>query len=206
MPERFRVFVHSYDPILQAGIAAQFRGCANIAVTDDLDDARVAVVVADRIDEDALRPCRSIQRSGAVRIVLVSTQLDEAELLAGIEAGACGFLRRADAHPDRLVAVVTAAASGDGSVPADLIGPLLLQVSKLRSQVKGDRGITLSGFTERELEVLRLVSEGHETAEIALKLCYSERTVKGVIHEITSRFQLKNRAQAVAYAVRQGVI
>jgi DNA-binding NarL/FixJ family response regulator len=204
--ERLKVFVHSDDPILQAGLVAQFRGSPTISVTDDLDEAGVAVVASDRIDSGTLRLCRSILQSGAARIVIIATQVDEAELLAGVEAGASGFLRRADAHVDRLTAVVQSVASGDGSVPSDLIGPLLTQMTKLRGQVQSQRGITLSGFTERELEVLRLVAEGHETAEIARTLCYSERTVKGVIHEITSRFQLKNRAQAVAYAVRQGVI
>lgn len=206
MIERCKVFVHSDDPILQAGIAAQFRGSSNIIVTPDLDEAFVALIVADQIDEAVVRLCRGLHRSGSTRIVIVCSHLDEAELLAGVEAGACAFLRRADAHPDRLAAVVSAAAAGDGSVPADLIGSLLNHVTQLRSQVHAQRGITLSGFTERELEVLRLVAEGHETSEIARKLCYSERTVKGVIHEINSRFQLKNRAQAVAYAVRQGVI
>ena len=50
------------------------------------------------------------------------------------------------------------------------------------------------------------MAEGLETSEIAERLCYSERTVKGVVHEITTRLRLRNRAQAVAYAVRQGFI
>lgn len=206
MSERYKVFAHSEDPILQAGIAAQFRGSTTVIVTDDIDAAHVAIIAADQIDESAVRTCRALHRNGSVRIVLVSSRLDEAELLMGVEAGACAFLRRTDARPDRLTAVVAAAVAGDGSLPADLIGPLLTHVTQLRSQVQSQRGITLSGFTERELEVLRLVAEGHETAEIARKLSYSERTVKGVIHEINNRFQLKNRAQAVAYAVRRGVI
>jgi DNA-binding NarL/FixJ family response regulator len=206
MSQRVLVFVHSDDPILQAGITAQFRHSPSISITGCLDEADVAVVGSDRIDENALRLCRTIGRNGAVRVVIVATQMDEVELIAGVEAGVCGFLRRNDAHAERLAAVVTAAAAGDGSVPADLIGSLLLQVSRMRSQTPSPRGVTLSGFTERELEVLRLVAEGFDTAEIARQVCYSERTVKGVIQEITSRFQLKNRAQAVAFAVRQGAI
>ena len=58
----------------------------------------------------------------------------------------------------------------------------------------------------REVEVLRLVSEGFETAEIAGQLCYSERTVKNVIYAITNRLNLRNRQHAVAYALRAGVI
>ncbi|MEO5898872.1 MAG: response regulator transcription factor [Ilumatobacteraceae bacterium] len=206
MSERQRVFVHSDDPILQAGLSAQLRGAPGISVTEDVDVACVAVLAADRVDSATINLCRNVQRNGATRVVIVATFLDEQEILAGVEAGASGFLRRADAHVDRLAAVVLSVAAGEGSVPPDLIEQLLTQMNRMRSEGSSPRGITLSGFTERELEVLRLVAEGHETAEIARKLCYSERTVKGVIHEITSRFQLKNRAQAVAYAMRQGVI
>jgi DNA-binding NarL/FixJ family response regulator len=54
--------------------------------------------------------------------------------------------------------------------------------------------------------VLRLVADGLSTREIATKLCYSERTIKAVIQELTTRLYLRNRAHAVAYAVRNGWI
>jgi DNA-binding NarL/FixJ family response regulator len=72
--------------------------------------------------------------------------------------------------------------------------------------VLAPRGLSLNGFNEREVDVLRLLSEGWDTSEIAKKLAYSERTVKNVIHDITARLQLRNRAHAVAYAMRAGVI
>jgi DNA-binding NarL/FixJ family response regulator len=56
------------------------------------------------------------------------------------------------------------------------------------------------------VEVLRLVADGLDTSEIARQLAYSERTVKNVLHDVTSRLQLRNRSQAVAYALRQGFI
>ncbi len=45
-----------------------------------------------------------------------------------------------------------------------------------------------------------------DTAEIARTLSYSERTVKNVLHDVTTRRQLRNRSHAVAYALRQGLI
>ena len=51
-----------------------------------------------------------------------------------------------------------------------------------------------------------MVAEGCNTAEIAGKLCYSERTIKNVIQDVITRFQLRNRSHAVAYALRQGLI
>jgi DNA-binding NarL/FixJ family response regulator len=205
---RIPVYVYSADPILHAGIAAQLRGRPETEVVDgtDLDIVRVAVVVCDDVDEETARSVRALQRNGSLRVVLVVSNLDDGNLLAGIEAGASGFLRRAEAVAERLTAVIHATASGDGSVPPDLLGRLLTHMSNIQSNVLSPRGMTLSGLSEREIEVLRLVADGMETSEIAARLCYSERTVKGVVHEITTRLRLRNRAQAVAYAVRQGLI
>ncbi|HWB72974.1 MAG TPA: helix-turn-helix transcriptional regulator [Egibacteraceae bacterium] len=61
-------------------------------------------------------------------------------------------------------------------------------------------------LNRREVEVLRLVAEGLDTAEIANHLSYSERTIKNVIHDATMRLNLRNRTHAVAYALRQGLI
>ena len=207
MSERIRVYVYAHDPISQAGLAAQLRTRGDIEVVDDdVDRAEVAVVVVDDVDDEATRVVRAIQRNGIPRVVLVVTRLDDAGMIAGVEAGACGLIRRGDAKPEQLATTIRAAQAGDGSVPADLLGRLLDHVGRLQRQVLTPRGITLSGLTEREIEVLRLVAEGFDTAEIATSLCYSERTIKNVIHDVTARLNLRNRSHAVAYAVRQGLI
>ena len=51
-----------------------------------------------------------------------------------------------------------------------------------------------------------MTHQGHDTSEIASRMCYSERTVKNVLHDLTTRLQLRNRAHAVAYAMREGLI
>lgn len=208
MSERIRVFVYARDPISQAGMASQLRTRPEVSVVEDadLDHADVAVIVADEVDEETARVVRAVQRNGIPRVVLVITRLDDAGLVAAVEAGACGLLRRADAQPDRLGEAVVAAAEGDGSVPGDLLGRLLEHVGRLQRQVLSPRGISLSGLTDREVEVLRLVAEGLDTSEIATRLAYSERTIKNVIHDVTARLNLRNRSHAVAYAVRQGLI
>jgi DNA-binding NarL/FixJ family response regulator len=209
MSERITVYVYGHDPISQAGLASQLRARPEIHVLDDdIDRAAVAVVVVDEVDEETSRVVRAVQRNGngIPRVLLVVTRLDDAGMLAGVEAGACGMLRRAEANPERLVAAIQAAAGGDGSVPADLLGRLLEHVGRLQRQVLSPRGLTLSGLTEREIEVLRLVADGMDTAEIAGSLAYSERTIKNIIHDVTARLNLRNRSHAVAYAVRQGLI
>jgi DNA-binding NarL/FixJ family response regulator len=61
-------------------------------------------------------------------------------------------------------------------------------------------------LTQRELRVLTLLADGYRTSEIALELAYSERTIKHAIAAMISRLELRNRTQAVAFAVREGLI
>jgi len=105
-----------------------------------------------------------------------------------------------------IVAAVRTAARGDGTLPSDLLGRLLTQVGKLQRQVLAPHGLSFGGLSEREVAVLRLVADGLDTGEIAQQLAYSERTIKNVIHDVTTRLHLRNRSQAVAYALREGLI
>lgn len=207
MNDRIPVLVHSRDPISRAGVASQLRHRPEVQlVGDDGDDAKVAVVVTDEVDEDATRTLRAMQRGSCPRLVVVATRLDDSALLAAVEIGVHGLMRRTEASPERLVAAVQAAAAGDGTIPPDLLGRLLAQVGRLQREVLSPRGLAFSGLTDREANVLRLVADGYDTAEIADQLAWSERTVKNVIHDITTRLQLRNRSHAVAYAVRAGLI
>jgi DNA-binding NarL/FixJ family response regulator len=208
MPERIPTYVYASDPISQAGVVSQLRPRPEILVVDegDLDRAQVAVVVTDVLDEPSVRVLRAVQRGGVPRTVLVAGVLDDGALAAAAEAGVSGLLRRTEATPEALARVVVRVAAGQGEVPTDLLGRLLSQVGRLQRQVLQPRGIAFTGLSERETQVLRLVADGHDTAEIATRLCYSERTVKNVLHDITSRLQLRNRSHAVAYALREGLI
>ncbi len=206
--ESIPVFVFATDPVSQIGIVGQLRARSDVRVVGDaeVDNAQVAVIVADDIETEVLRVVRAVQRNGCPRALLVVNRLDEAGMLAGIEAGVCGFLRRSETRPDTLVQAIRAAAAGDGTVPADLLGRLLSQVSLIHQQVLAPRGLSFSGLSDREVEVLKLLSDGHDTAEVARRLCYSERTVKNVLQDMTRRHNLRNRTHAVAYALRQGLI
>jgi DNA-binding NarL/FixJ family response regulator len=208
MPDGIPVFVYAGDPISQAGMASQLRGRHELALVEDgdVDGAVVVVVVTDGIGEDLVRQVKALQRNGCPRVVVVATQVDDAGLLSAVEAGASALLRRSEATPNQVVAAVVRAAAGDGSLPPDLLGRLLKQVGHIQRQILEPRGFRVSGLTDREIQVLRLVAEGHNTAEIAQQLAYSERTIKNVIQDVITRFQLRNRSHAVAYAVRQGFI
>ena len=199
-------YVHARDPISQAGVVAQLRMQPEIKIVDTAPQSAVAVMITDVVDESTTRELRSLRKDGHPRLMLVATTIDDAALVAAAEAGVAGLLRRSDASADTMVRTIVKVASGDGEVPADLLGRLLEQVGRLQRQVLAPRGLTFTGLTPRETEVLRLVADGLDTSEIASRMCYSERTVKNVLHDMTTRLQLKNRTHAVAYAVREGLI
>ena len=202
------VLVSAGDMVTRAGITSQLRGHAGLRLIDeaDADYETIALVVVDALDDDALRSIRAMKRRGVERIVVVAARIDDNDVMAAVEAGASGLLRRADASGQSLANAVRAAAAGDGTVPPDLLGRLLGQLGLLQRHVLAPRGLTFSGLTQRELSVLRLLADGLDTAEVSRKLFYSERTVKNVLHDVTSRLGLRNRTHAVAYALRQGLI
>ncbi|MFE6775589.1 LuxR C-terminal-related transcriptional regulator [Streptomyces sp. NPDC057702] len=206
--ERILVDLRAQDPVSQAGVASQLRTRPEVRVVDadDVEAAQVVIVVVDLIDDEVLSLLRQIQRTGTARGVLVTTHIDEQQLVSAAECGFVGVIRRTEATPERLVQVIAAVAKGEGHVPPDLLGTLLAQVGRLQGEVLGPRGLNFTGLSAREIEVLRLVAEGYDTADIALKLAYSERTIKNVLHAVMTRLNLRNRSHAVAYALRQGLI
>lgn len=205
--ERIPIFVSACDPLSRDGVASQLRG-HGVELVDErgLGPDVVGVVVVDEMDDQAVAEIRSLRRRGVEHVVVVAARLDDGGLLAAAEAGASGVLRRAQASPQSLLACIRSAAAGEGSLPPDLLGRLLGQVGRLQRQVLAPRGLTFSGLTDREVRVLRLLAEGFDTAEVGRQLFLSERTVKNVVHDVTSRLNLRNRTHAVAYALRQGLI
>ncbi|MEV6702834.1 helix-turn-helix transcriptional regulator [Streptomyces sp. NPDC051453] len=67
-------------------------------------------------------------------------------------------------------------------------------------------GLNAAGFTERKIQLLRLLDEGLDTSSVPARLNYSERTVKDIIAQMNVRMGLNNRAHAIAYAMRSGVL
>jgi DNA-binding NarL/FixJ family response regulator len=208
MGTRVPVYVQAEDPISQAGLASQLRFQPEVTVLEQWEDEPlpVAVVAADVADEQTLRRLRQLNQRGCPAIVLVVSSMDDTGLLAALETGVCAVVSRVDATPSRLARLAVQAASGEFSLPQDMLGRLIKQVARLQHQVLTPMGVHLSGLSTREITVLKLVAEGLGTHDIALELSYSERTVKNVLHDVTSRLQLRNRSHAVAYAIREGLI
>lgn len=203
---RVPVAVSAPDPISREGAISQLRRHPEIDLREDSGPGTVALLIEDALDDAALTRLRRIVRSEGARAVLVIGAIRESELLDVVECGVGAIVWRHEATAHRLVQAVLAASRGDGDLPADLLGRLISQVGTLHRGAAGRPGAPSLGLAPREVDVLRLVAEGLDTGEIAGKLSYSERTVKNVMHGLTTRLHLRNRAHAVAYALREGYI
>ena len=140
------------------------------------------------------------------RVVVCSSRCEEHDVLAAVQAGAIGFLCKDTLNPDALATGVRAAAGGAGVMAPELLGSLMRGITRVSREVLEPHGLSFSRLTAREQEVLRLVAEGHPTREVASRLCYSERTIKNVIHDVVTKLNARSRSQAVAASVREGLI
>lgn len=205
--EAVRVGVQAVDSITHTGLTSFLRTRREVVVVDaeKLTDRDVLVVQADRMTPHVMAGLRDDARA-AVPKVLLAGEVKEDDVLGAVECRVVAVLPRSRTSGDRLVETIVSAASGRGLLPPELLGLLLDSVRRLQHEVLSPRGLGAAGLTAREVDVLRLMADGRDTGEIAEKLCYSERTVKNAIYELTSRLKLRNRPHAVAYAMQAGVI
>jgi len=202
------VTLHADDPIARAGLSGLLRGQPEIEVLErpvqGVGRRSVAVILADRVDDDAAVMLRRLVRGESREAVLVAGKLHERELLSAVACGVRTFVWRHQATAESLAKAVRSAARGDSEVPSDLLNRLLVQLGRHGSGASSVPMVT--GLSDREVQVLRFVADGLENRQIAGKLSYSERTVKNILHGLMTRMQLRNRAHAVAFALREGYL
>ena len=125
--DRTAVLVRATDPILQGGVAVTLRTRPEVWLVDeDSAEARSAVVfvlVADRLDDQAVKLLRTLQCGGHSHRADRGA-VDDNEILTAVENGVCAVARRSDTA-DALVRLAQAVATGDGALPPDLLGRLL---------------------------------------------------------------------------------
>ncbi|MEM7092089.1 MAG: response regulator transcription factor [Actinomycetota bacterium] len=134
-----------------------------------------------------------------VRLVALVDEAEERLIADLAEAGAAAIVFRHDLSPAKLVTALHAVAAGNSALPADLLPKMLERAAR------GAHG-GVGQLSDRELSVLKLLSEGEDTNDIAERLSYSSRTVKNIVHDALMKMNCRNRAHAVAQATRQGLI
>lgn len=143
------------------------------------------------------------QERPEARILALTISDDDDDLFEAIRNGADGYLLK-NIQPEELFAHIRGAMRGESPISPAVAGRLL-QEFRRRPRHKRE---TPPGWdlTQREREILQLVTEGLSNAQVASRLHIVEGTVKGHLHSILHKLHLKNRVQAVAYALREGIV
>ena len=207
---RIAVRIYADDSILEAGVTSHLRARPEIALlpgpADTAEEPAVNLVVSETLNEPTVQTLQQLRSITSAVSMLLIGRIEVNDLPQAAACGVRALLYRHLATPERIVSTIIAAANGEGVMPGQLLGHLLTQVGHLHHQLLSPNGITLSGLTTRETEILKLAAEGYDTAGIARRLGFSERTVKSLLHGVVVRYGLRNRTHAVAHAIREGMV
>ena len=206
-----KLFVVDPHTIYRRGLAACLEGLPEVQSVGQADSVRRAwedealfasdLVLVDHAMSGGLDFLAAAGEATGAAVVVCSSMCTEEAVLAALQAGAVGVLRKETLSTESLASAVRAAADGTGVVTSELLHDLLDGLAP-----DGYEKPPAARLTDREQQVLSLIAEGHPTREVAQQLCYSERTVKNVLHDVVTKLNARSRSQAVAHAVREGLI
>jgi len=179
----------------QAGfvIRGESSGLEPVPVTEKLD------ILMFEAEGTALRRAVRLTSGRSIKLVATIRSANEQQVREIVDAGVGAVLLYSSLTPETLVASLRAVVAGTVMLPGDLLPRLL-------GYVRRTSGLGPAGLNARERSVLRLLADGSDTRGIAEDLCFSERTVKNVVHDVLTKLNCRTRAQAVALATREGVI
>ena len=205
---RVRLGVQAMDPLSRAGLVQHVarRPDIEVVAADRLADADVVAVAAPALSSRTMAQLRRTAETTQAKFILVVEQLGNVDLLAAVEIGVVAVLWRSQATAERFAEVVVSTGRGGADLPPEIQARLVADVAGLHRDLLAPLGLSAGGLEDREVDVLRYIADGLDTTEIAQKMRYSERTVKGILYGVMARLHLRNRSHAVAYALRAGIL
>lgn len=196
--------------VVREGLATLLGLLPGIEVVGTASDGEEAIALVDRLRPDVVlmdlrmprcdgvAATRRLREQGSpTRVVVLTTYADDRSVVEALRAGARGFLTK-DAGADEIERAIAAVVRGDAAIDPAVQHHL---VDAVASQPE-----LPDGMTPREAEVLTLVAQGLTNGEIAARLFVSEATVKSHINHLFAKTGVHDRAQAVSYAYKQGLV
>ncbi|MCC5649505.1 response regulator transcription factor [Nostoc sp. XA013] len=200
-----RVLVVDDHPVVRQGLVAMLEEAPDILVVGQAGNGQEALAVFRQKQPDVtLMDLRMPQMDGvaaitaictefpAARIIVLTTYEGDEDIYQGLRAGAKGYLLK-DAEPEELLFAIRAVHKGHKHIPPHVGAKLLERMASPE-------------LSDRELEVLQLITTGKGTQAISKALYITERTVNFHINHILSKLGVEDRTQAVIVALRRGIV
>lgn len=209
--EKVRVVVSDDHPIYREGIVRALRQSSRIEVVAELADGRatlaairehrphVAVLDYRMPDLDGLAVAHAVTRDALpTRILILSASDDSATVYAALAQGVSGFLTK-ESDRQQIVAAVIKCAQGGSVLPENLASGI---ASEIRQRTQGDATL----LTEREMQVIKLISDGKSVPQIASELYLAPTTIKTHVQRLYEKLGVSDRGSAVAEAMRRKLV
>jgi len=207
-----RVLVVDDHAIIRKGIRAVLEIVPDIEMVGEAENGIQAVQLEGELhpdvilmdlmmpEMDGIACIRQIRdRHSAARILVLTNFAGEEMIFPAIKAGAVGYHLK-DSSPETLIEAIRQVNQGVASLHPSIAKKLLDELQHADQQRLADEPLT-----QREVEVLRLIAQGHENKDIAEKLVISEATVRTHVSNILGKLHLASRTQAALYALREGL-
>lgn len=204
----FRLLICDDHPVVRSGLRGILNSQPDFEVVAEAADGVQAVEFARRFKPDvALMDLRMPKMDGVtatgkikadtpeVQVLVLTTYDTDADILRAVEQGAIGFLLK-DTSEENLFDAIRQAAQGRSPLAPSVAARLVRRM----------RGAGDDELSEREIQILQLVSQGLNNKDIARQLLISESTVKAHMLHIFSKLGVTDRTAAVTTALRRGII
>src|SRR5579875_1726176 len=192
--------------LVRQGIRSLLELSPEIEVVAECTDGASALEVIPQVKPDVVRldVLNAFAARGRVPPTIILTTFDDDQLvLAGLKAGARGYLLK-DVWLEQLVEAVRTVAAGGSLIAPMVTQRLLAGVGRMQNQFTSLE--QPDPLTERETEILRLMSGGYSNKEIANSLGVAEGTVKNHVSNILSKLGVRDRTRAVLKALELGIV
>jgi DNA-binding NarL/FixJ family response regulator len=211
-----RVLVADDQRVVREGLEMLLRLLPGIDVVGSAADGEEAVALAGRLRPDVvlmdlgMPHCDGVEATRRLRerqpgtyVLVLTTYADDRSVVAALRAGARGFLTK-DAGADQIEQALRAVMRGEAAIDPAVQHHVVAAVAAGGAGEAADEALP-DGLTPREAEVMSLIAAGLSNAEIADRLVITEATVKSHVNHLFGKTGVRDRAQAVAYAYRNGL-
>jgi DNA-binding NarL/FixJ family response regulator len=216
MSEPIRVLIVDDQALIREGLETLLGLSPGIEVAGTACDGEDAVrLTAERQPDivlmdlrmprcDGVEATRRITRQWPnCRVIALTTYADDDSIFGVLEAGAMGYLTK-DAGAQAIAQAIRTVHAGDALLDPVVQARVIRQLRAGQSPTATPAPTLPNDLTQREAEVLSLIAQGLNNREIAERLMVTEATVKTHINNLFSKIGVRDRAQAVVYAMRHG--